>query len=37
MDLAEFSDVLRNVIMSVKNSDVTQDVIVDDKGNVVSK
>lgn len=37
MDAAEFSNVLRNVIISVKNSDVTQDVIVDDKGNVVSK
>ncbi|GMP90283.1 hypothetical protein CsSME_00041485 [Camellia sinensis var. sinensis] len=35
MDAAEFSNVLRNVIISVKNSDVTQDVIVDDKGNVV--
>ena len=37
MDAAEFSNVLRNVIINVKNSDVTQDVIVDDKGNVVSK
>ncbi|THG12217.1 hypothetical protein TEA_011835 [Camellia sinensis var. sinensis] len=34
MDAAEFSNVLRNVIISVKNSDVTQDIIVDDKGNV---
>ena len=37
MDPAEFSNVLRNVIINVKNSDVTQDVIVDNKGNVVSK
>ncbi|THG23502.1 hypothetical protein TEA_026351 [Camellia sinensis var. sinensis] len=34
MDAVEFSNVLRNLIISVKNSDVTQDVIVDDKGNV---
>ncbi|CAL5406488.1 unnamed protein product [Camellia sinensis] len=33
VDPAEFSNVLRNVIISVKNSDVTQDVIVADKGN----
>ncbi|GMQ01789.1 hypothetical protein CsSME_00048304 [Camellia sinensis var. sinensis] len=36
MDLVEFSDVLRNVIISVKNSDMTQDVIIDDKENVSS-
>ncbi|GMP70470.1 hypothetical protein CsSME_00029312 [Camellia sinensis var. sinensis] len=34
MDSAEFSNVLRNVIISVKNSDVSSDVIVDDEGNV---
>ena len=32
----EFSDVLRNVIISVKTED-RQDLIVDDKGNVVKK
>ena len=37
MDPAEFFNVLRNVIINVKNNDVTQDVIVDDKGNIVSK
>ena len=36
MDPQEFSDVLRNVIISVKNED-RQDLIVDDKGNVVKK
>ena len=30
MDPTKFFDVLRNVIISVKYSDVTQDVIVDD-------
>lgn len=37
MDPQEFSDVLRNVIMSVKKCDDSKDVIVDDKGNVVTK
>ena len=36
MDPQEFSDVLKNVIMSVKTED-KQDVIVYDKGNVVKK
>ena len=36
MDPQEFSDVLRHVIISVKSDD-KQDVIVDDKGNVVKK
>ncbi|THF97579.1 hypothetical protein TEA_023606 [Camellia sinensis var. sinensis] len=34
MDNPKFSDVLRNVIMRVKKND---DVIVDDKGNVIKK
>jgi hypothetical protein len=37
MDPHEFSDVLRNVIMSVKQGEDSKDVIIDDKGNVVSK
>ena len=36
MDPAEFVDILWNVIMSVKSSEESKDVIVNDKGNVVS-
>ena len=36
MDPQELSEVLRNVIISVKKDD-SKDVIVDDKGNVVKK
>ena len=37
MDAQEFSDVLRNVIISVQKDGESKDVIIDDKGNVVSK
>ncbi|THG05431.1 hypothetical protein TEA_011825 [Camellia sinensis var. sinensis] len=35
LDPAEFYDILRNIIINIKNNDVTRDVIVDDKGNAM--